>query len=391
MQGKHGNPSLRYVLTTFLLMLMTLLLFLGAPGKVSAATATIVTHQVVGSTLPVGQKQTLSVSCASGEQLLSGGFYGYAFEQAAYIVSSYPSTANTWTVTIDNTIAPSTAVLTAYVYCLQASYSLGTTIVQATNSSSSGLVTANCPTSSMLIAGGYAGTKRIVTTSSPGGNGWQTDAGTAYAICATQNVTSTSLTSATFTTPTNSTSSGATATCASGLLASGGGFSGPNSGSMPPIYISEEGNTGWGVAAGGSGSQSTITVWAVCASFPDSAPTTPTVVPVTPTSTPTSPVQITYQVVSQWTGGFTAIIKICNITPNPLYGWTLQFTFPGDQQITNGWGATINQAGAVVTLTALSYNRVIAPGQCIIVGFNGTWKTSNASPTSFLFNGTPTH
>lgn len=405
MQGKHMNWLFRiprrYILLVCLLIVGTLLLFLGSPGTIRAASATIVTHQVVGPEVPVGQTGTVSVSCASGEQLLGGGFYGYAFEQAAYITGSYPSAADTWTVTVDNTIAPSYVEVTAYVYCLQADYSLATTIVQAANSGS-GLITASCPAASTLISGGHSGSKRSVTTSAPDGNGWQTDDGTAYAICATQNVTSTSLVSAVFTTPANSTASGATASCASGQYASGGGFSGPTTNSVP-VYLSHAGseNISWSVGAGGTGQQNTITVWAVCTSLsgvapppvtptvPVVTPTTPVVTPTTPVITPTtppSPIQITYQLVSEWQGGFTAIIKICNTGSQPISGWILRFTFPGDQHITQAWNGTVSQSGEQVTIINASYNGFIAPGQCITIGFNGTWKNNDASPTSFTFN-----
>lgn len=390
MQGKRRTFFLRSVLLTSLLVTSAFLWFFGSPGKASAASATIVTHQVVGSQMiQAGQTGSLSVSCASGEQLLSGGFYVYAFEQAAFGVSSYPSAPDTWTVAVDNT-GPSYDELTAYVYCLQADYALGTTIVQAANPGS-GLVTASCPAGSTLIGGGFSGTKGVVTTAAPNGNGWQTDDGTAYAICATQNVTVTSLASATFTTPTNTTASGTTAPCPTGQYASGGGFSGPSTNSTP-VYISESGsgNSGWGAGAGDGGAQETVTVWAVCASLPGIVlpivtPTTPAVTP----TTPPSPAQITYQVNAQWAGGVSVEIVICNTSPNPLSGWTLQFTFPGDQQITQGWNGNFSQSGERVTITNASYNGLIAPGQCIYLGFNGTWTTSDVSPTSFTLNGVP--
>jgi cellulase/cellobiase CelA1 len=96
-------------------------------------------------------------------------------------------------------------------------------------------------------------------------------------------------------------------------------------------------------------------------------------------------------VTAQWAGGFSALIKICNISPQPISGWTLQFTFPGDQQVTQGWNGNVSQSGKLVTITSTNYNGLIEPGQCIYLGFNGTWTTSDASPTSFLFDGVPTN
>jgi hypothetical protein len=407
MQGKHRIPPLCSVLLALLLGASAFLMFLSSPGNARAASVTIVTHQVVGS--EVAGEQTLSASCASGEQLLSGGYSISADEQAAKIMASYPSAADTWTVTVEGISFDEPAQLTVDAYCLQASYSLGTTIVQAP-SAGSGLVTADCPGGSTLIGGGFSGETSVTI---PVSNGWQTKNATAYAICATQNVTATSLASTTFTIPTGFPLASASANCPSGQIASGGGYNSP--------LITSSGSTGdyagWGVGAeyadpGGS----TATVWAVCASFPNLVlppttptvtPTTPVVTPTTPTVTPTTPVvtpttptvtptpsqspaRITYQVISQWAGGFTVQIEICNIGPDPISGWTLQFTFPDDQQITQGWNGNFGQSGELVTITNVSYNGLIAPGACIYLGFNGVWTTGNASPTSFLLNGFPT-
>lgn len=46
------------------------------------------------------------------------------------------------------------------------------------------------------------------------------------------------------------------------------------------------------------------------------------------------------------------------------------------------------QAGANATLTNASYNGTITPGANITVGFQGTWTSSVANPTSFAINGT---
>src|ERR1035441_1470996 len=100
MQGTRAKKTFSFVtprhcLFTLVVLMSSFVMFFSTQARTDAATTgTIVTHQVVGPDIPVGQKGTLTVACASGEQLLSGGFYGYAFEQAAYIVESYPSAAN---------------------------------------------------------------------------------------------------------------------------------------------------------------------------------------------------------------------------------------------------------------------------------------------------------
>ena len=96
---------------------------------------------------------------------------------------------------------------------------------------------------------------------------------------------------------------------------------------------------------------------------------------------------VAYSTTSQWTGGFTANVTISNTGSSTLNGWTLKFTFPGDQHITNAWNGTASQSGESVTLTNASYNGTIAPGSNTSAGFQGTWTSSDAAPSSFTVNG----
>jgi poly(hydroxyalkanoate) depolymerase family esterase len=97
---------------------------------------------------------------------------------------------------------------------------------------------------------------------------------------------------------------------------------------------------------------------------------------------------VTYQTTSQWTGGFTANVTIANSGTTAISGWTLQFTFPGDQHVTSAWNdGTESQSGEAVTLTSASYNAAIAVGGNTSVGFQGTWTSSDAVPTAFTLNG----
>jgi hypothetical protein len=90
---------------------------------------------------------------------------------------------------------------------------------------------------------------------------------------------------------------------------------------------------------------------------------------------------------NNWQGGFTANVTIANTGSSAMNGWTLAFTFPGDQAITSAWNATVKQTGATVTATNLSYNAAIPAGGSQSFGFQGTWTASDASPTSFSVNG----
>src|SRR5579875_738431 len=132
---------------------------------------------------------------------------------------------------------------------------------------------------------------------------------------------------------------------------------------------------------------------------PTPTPTnTPTPTP-TPTNTPTptpTPTQVTgssckvvYTITNQWPGGFQGGLSITNTGTTTINGWNLQFTFPNGQTITQMWNASYTQSGANVTVTNLSYNGTIAPGQSVSSppGFLGNWNGTNNPPTSFKLNG----
>jgi non-reducing end alpha-L-arabinofuranosidase len=98
--------------------------------------------------------------------------------------------------------------------------------------------------------------------------------------------------------------------------------------------------------------------------------------------------QVVYSTQSQWAGGFVAGITITNTGSTALSGWTLKFTFPGDQQITDTWNGSSSQSAENVTITNVSYNGGIAAGANTSLGFQGTWTNSDAAPTNFTLNGT---
>ncbi|MBO0867182.1 MAG: cellulose binding domain-containing protein [Micromonosporaceae bacterium] len=96
---------------------------------------------------------------------------------------------------------------------------------------------------------------------------------------------------------------------------------------------------------------------------------------------------VTYSVPSQWPGGFTANVSITNLG-DPINGWTLTWSFPAGQQITQAWNTTTTVSGGQVTAGNLSYNASIATNASTSFGFNGSWTSSNPAPTSFTLNGT---
>ena len=127
----------------------------------------------------------------------------------------------------------------------------------------------------------------------------------------------------------------------------------------------------------------------VQATLTPTAGTTPT---ATPSPTPTSGggCQVHYAISNQWQGGFGASITITNTGTTAINGWSLGFSFPNGQTITQGWNGTFSQTGSAVTISNASYNGSIPAGATLgsAPGFNGSWTGTNGVPTAFTLNGT---
>ncbi|MEU5902973.1 cellulose binding domain-containing protein [Micromonospora sp. NPDC047527] len=108
-----------------------------------------------------------------------------------------------------------------------------------------------------------------------------------------------------------------------------------------------------------------------------------------PPTPPPSTCRVTYRNQSEWQGGFVATVTVQNVGTAPVDGWIVTFNFPGDQQVTSGWNATIGQTGATVTARNVDWNRVLAPNGSATFGFQGRWSVSDAPPTGFSLNGAP--
>ncbi|WP_051452196.1 cellulase family glycosylhydrolase [Actinospica robiniae] len=95
----------------------------------------------------------------------------------------------------------------------------------------------------------------------------------------------------------------------------------------------------------------------------------------------------TYSVTNSWSGGFQAQVVVADTGTAPINGYTLAWTFPGDQKINNMWGGTYTQSGEAVSVTPASYTADIPAGSSATIGFTGTYTSSDTSPTSFTLNG----
>jgi endoglucanase len=93
---------------------------------------------------------------------------------------------------------------------------------------------------------------------------------------------------------------------------------------------------------------------------------------------------VTYAIASSWTGGFTANVTLDNTGTIPFGGWTVSWTYPGNEQITNLWSAFYTQTGeTVVAHDPFDTNATVGAGDSATFGLQGTYTTSDAVPTTF--------
>jgi hypothetical protein len=107
-------------------------------------------------------------------------------------------------------------------------------------------------------------------------------------------------------------------------------------------------------------------------------------VAVTPAAAATA-CDVTYTA-NQWSTGFTADVKVTN-NGAPVSGWVVTWSFPGNQQVSNGWNAQVTQSGSAVTATAPSYNPSLGTGASASFGFQASYSGTNTAPATFALNG----
>lgn len=64
---------------------------------------------------------------------------------------------------------------------------------------------------------------------------------------------------------------------------------------------------------------------------------------------------------NEWPGGFTATVRVAP-GDTPVNGWTVTWTYPGDQRITGAWNATVSQSGGTVTARNATWNGSVPAG-----------------------------
>src|SRR5262245_3970546 len=76
---------------------------------------------------------------------------------------------------------------------------------------------------------------------------------------------------------------------------------------------------------------------------------------------------VAYSIVSQWSSGFQGDVKITN-AGSAVAGWTLTWTFPSGQALTQLWNGVATQSGAAVTVMNASFDADIGTGSTVDVG-----------------------
>ncbi|MEN3356090.1 MAG: hypothetical protein V7637_72, partial [Mycobacteriales bacterium] len=115
--------------------------------------------------------------------------------------------------------------------------------------------------------------------------------------------------------------------------------------------------------------------------------TTPPTIPTTPPSSPPAGACAVHWEVNQWDTGFTANVTVTN-RGAAVTGWTLGWTFTGNQQLTNFWNAALTRTGAAVTARNLDWNASVPAGGTVSFGLQAGYSGTNAVPTDFRFNNT---
>ncbi|WP_228986560.1 glycoside hydrolase N-terminal domain-containing protein [Micromonospora sp. DH13] len=117
---------------------------------------------------------------------------------------------------------------------------------------------------------------------------------------------------------------------------------------------------------------------------PTTTPTgspTPTPTPPPTSSPPSSGARATYAVTGSWSGGFQGEVTV-TAGATAIRGWTVSWTFPNGQVISQIWGGSHTQSGSNVTVRNVDYNGALAAGASTTFGFIGTTTGTNNPPTN---------
>jgi cytochrome c553 len=95
----------------------------------------------------------------------------------------------------------------------------------------------------------------------------------------------------------------------------------------------------------------------------------------------------TYNITGTWNTGFTTAVVVSNKTGQALNGWTVSWTLPTGQRITEHWNIDWTETDHVISATPVSWNTLIGVDEEISFGFNIAHSGSEDIPTDIKLNG----
>ena len=88
----------------------------------------------------------------------------------------------------------------------------------------------------------------------------------------------------------------------------------------------------------------------------------------------------TYAVVNSWPGGYQAEVSVANTRSTSLDGWTVRWTIPSGQTISQLWNGTLTTSGSSATVRNLAWNGALSAGAGTTFGLLASG-TPGSSPT----------
>jgi endoglucanase len=159
------------------------------------------------------------------------------------------------------------------------------------------------------------------------------------------------------------------------------------------ICVYDNGVLVGGIEPDGSTPVVTTATPTATATKPTATPTikptvTPTATVIRPTTTPVSDskTSVTYSVANDWKTGATVNVTIQNNSTAAINGWTVNWTFADDQQITYLWNGSYTQSGNSVTVKNTAFNGLIPVNGNVSFGFNLSYSSGNTKPVAFNVN-----
>ncbi|MET8526439.1 cellulose binding domain-containing protein [Micromonospora sp. NPDC005172] len=117
------------------------------------------------------------------------------------------------------------------------------------------------------------------------------------------------------------------------------------------------------------------------------APTTPAPTTPAPTAPGAGACTVTYLKTGDWGTGAQFDVTLGNTSTVGVNGWTLTWSLPGSQRITQSWNATVTQSGAAATAVNAAWNAVIPAAGSASFGIITDSPLGGA--TGFALNGSP--